>query len=87
MKITLIRTGGLLPITKKADGEVDLSEDEMQSLLETIKTSDNAGEARDKTGYLINYNAETLPIDWDKIPAEHIKTFEDLKDNLAIVKK
>ena len=87
MKITLIRTGGLLPITKEAEKEVDLSEDEMQSLLETIKTNDEPGEARDKTSYLINYNAETLPINWDKIPAEHIKTFEHLKDNLTIVKK
>jgi hypothetical protein len=87
MKITLIRTGGLLPIIKKAEGEVNLNEAEMQLLLETIKTSDDAGEARDKTGYLINYNAETLPINWEKIPAEHMKTFEVLKDNLAIVKK
>jgi hypothetical protein len=84
MKITLIRKGGIIPITKKAEQEVSWSEEEIQSLIDEIKKNDEPGIARDSTNYLLNCNNETFAIDWDKIPGEYIKTFENLKDNLAI---
>jgi len=87
MKINLIRTGGFIPVTKKAEQEVDWSEEEVQLLIDAIKTGEAPGHARDKAGYHINYNAETFSIDWEKIPAKYITTFEELKDKLAIVKK
>jgi len=87
MKINLIRTGGFIPVTKKAEQEVDWSEEEVQSLIDAIKTGEGTGQARDKTGYHISYNAEFFPIEWEKIPVKYITTFEELKDKLAIVKK
>jgi hypothetical protein len=87
MKIILIRTGGFIPMTKKAEQEVSWSEPEIQALLDEIKTDAEPGQARDKTGYLINYKAETFPIDWGKIPAKYLATFEEMKDKLVISKK
>ncbi|MCW3115594.1 MAG: hypothetical protein JWR18_3990 [Segetibacter sp.] len=86
MRITLIRNGGIIPMTKKAEKDVDWSEDEMKGLLKTIKNDEDAGEKRDASGYQVVYNAATHSIDWDKIPAKYKKTFEELKDNLKIVK-
>jgi len=85
MKITLVRTGGFIPITKKSEKEVDWTDDEFKLLVSTIKT-DGRGAARDNTSYLIKSKAGTFPIDWGKIPAKYVDTFEELKDNLAIVK-
>ena len=74
-------------MTKKAEKEVDWTEDEMQELLKTIKTGDEGpGQARDATGYHLTSGAGTFSIDWDKIPGKYKKTFEDLKDNLKFVK-
>jgi hypothetical protein len=87
MLITLIRTGGFIPITKKAEKEVDWSESEMRQLLDQIEKKDEGpGQARDATEYQLMYNAGTFSIDWDKIPAKYKKMFDELKDNLAIVK-
>ena len=88
MQITLLRTGGIIPITKKAEKEVDWSEDEMNELLSHIKLeSDDPGQARDATGFHLKNNAGTVPIDMEKVPAKYKKAFEELKDNLKIVKK
>ncbi|MCW3105899.1 MAG: hypothetical protein JWQ09_405 [Segetibacter sp.] len=87
MQITLIRTGGIIPITKKAVKDVDWSEEEMRELLKVIKNEEEGpGQERDATGYQLMYNAGTFSIDWEKIPAKYKKTFEELKEKLAIVK-
>jgi hypothetical protein len=87
MLITLFRTGGIIPMTKKAEKDVDWTEDEMRELLKTIETGEEGpGQKRDATGYQLMYNAGTFSIDWEKIPAKYMKTFEDLKDNLKIEK-
>jgi site-specific recombinase XerC len=86
MRITLTRTGGVIPITKKAEKEVDWKEDEIKKLIERIKTKDNPGSMRDNTTYELSYHAGTFPVDMEKIPAKYKKMFDDLKDNLKIVK-
>lgn len=86
MHLTLIRTGGIIPMTKKAEKEVDWSEDELKGLLKTIKNNEGPGEKRDVSEYQLMYDAGIHPIDWEKIPAKYKKTFDELKDNLRIVK-
>ena len=67
MKITLLRTGGIIPMTKKAEKEVDWSKEEMKELLSNIRTGDEgAGENRDATEYQLSYNTETFSIDWQR---------------------
>jgi hypothetical protein len=84
MKITLLRTGGLLPITKKAEQEVKWTEEEITSLLNLIKANDQPGQARDNTNYTLKYSAGTFPIQWEKIPAEYLETFNGLKEKLMV---
>lgn len=87
MHITLLRTGGIIPVTKKAEKEVEWSDEEMKELVKTIKNdAADPGQKRDATGYLLINNAGTFHIDLEKVPAKYKKTFEELKDNLKIEK-
>jgi hypothetical protein len=87
MRITLLRTGGILPLTKKAERDVSWSEEEMEDLVKKIKIDEEGpGQTRDATTYLLKYKAKTFSIEWHKIPAKYKRTFEDLKENLKVVK-
>ncbi len=87
MKIELIRTGGIIPITKKAEQEVDWSDEDVREIINHIKAeSDSPGSMRDSTSYHLNYNAGSFPIDIEKVPAKYKETFEELKNNLKITK-
>lgn len=86
MKITLIRTGGIIPVTKKAAKEVDWNEKDLDKLITVIKADDKPGEMRDNTQYQLMYNEQSIPVDLERIPKKYEKTFEGLKDNLKIVK-
>lgn len=85
MRVTLLRTGGIIPMTKKAEKNVDWTSDELSKLIKVIKNEDS-NQKRDATAYQLKYDAGTFSIDWEKIPAKYKKTFEELKDNLVIVK-
>jgi hypothetical protein len=88
MLIKLIRTGGLLPIKKEAELEVDWSQAELDKIVNTIKNETSGpGSMRDATNYLLRYDGETVGINWDKIPVKYLRTFEELRDRLAIVKR
>lgn len=87
MQITLLRTGGIIPMTKKAEKDVSWSEQEAQELMKTIGIENyKPGESRDATGYQLTLNNETIAIDWEKIPLKYQKTFEELKDSLKPVR-
>lgn len=87
MLITLLRFGGIIPITKKAEKEVDWTDEEMTALLSVIKDDDAGHEnKRDVTGYELKYNAGTFSINMEKVPAKYKKIFDDLVDDLVIVK-
>lgn len=86
MEITLIRTGGMIPVIKKAAKEVDWNEKDLDKLVSLIKADDKPGEMRDNTQYQLMYNEQAVPVDLERIPKKYKKTFESLKDNLQIVK-
>lgn len=87
MEINLLRTGGIIPILKKATKEVDWSENEIEELLDSIRiANDDPGRMRDNNQYQLLYNDKTFSIDLEKIPPKYKKAFENLKDNLQIVK-
>jgi hypothetical protein len=87
MRITLKRTGGIIPITKKAEKEVDWSEEEVKELLHHAKADEGPGESRDSTAYQLMVDAAAFSINLEKIPKKFLKVFEDLKDNLKIEKR
>jgi len=86
MKIKLIRTGGFLPVTKVAETEVDLSENEMNRLLEAIKPDPSARRIKDGNYYEITVGSNSCPVDMDKVPKEYKNLFSKLKSDLKILK-
>ena len=87
MLITLSRTGGIIPITKKADAEVDWTHNQMEELLKAIKKEGEVpGEQRDATSYELQYKGETFPVNLEKVPDLYKKTFDNLKEDLKISK-
>jgi hypothetical protein len=83
MRITLLRTGGFIPITKKAETEVNWSNEEMEKLMDKIRIEDDEpGNKRDATSYQLMYDGGTCPIDIEKVPPEYRSTFDELKNNL-----
>lgn len=88
MHVTLIRTGGIIPITKKAETDVDWTEKEMNGLLQAISSRGGGpGLSRDAMNYQLITDAGTISIDLEKVPAKYKKTFEELKDKLTVVKR
>ncbi len=86
MEITLIRTGGIIPMLKKAKKEINWSKKELEELINTIKADDKPGKMRDNTQYQLMYNDQAYSIDLEKIPPKYKKAFDSLKDNLQIMK-
>lgn len=75
-------------MTKKAEKDVDWSEDELNSLLNAIGIEKHSpGLTRDASSYSLQADGRTVPIDWDKIPDKYKKAFEEMKDNLKIEKQ
>lgn len=86
MQITLIRTGGIIPVTKKADTHVNWSEEEVKEVRSCLEIKSEDGMLRDNTSYTLSYNDESFAVDLNRLPAKYKKTFDDLKDHLKIVK-
>ncbi len=88
MKVTLLRTGGIMPMLKKATKEVNLSEKEMNELIDCIRVEiDNQGKMRDSTLHQLIFNNQTFSVDLEKVPQKFKKTFDSLRDSLQIVKQ
>jgi hypothetical protein len=66
---------------------VGWSDQEIRELLEAIKDEEGPGQKRDATGYEVKYKGETFPVNLEKIPPSYKSIFDDLKENLQIVKK
>lgn len=86
MKIKLIRTGGFIPVTKVAETEADLSENDMKRLLEAIKPDLSARRIKDGNYYEITVGSSSSPVDMDKVPNEYKDLFSKLKSDLKILK-
>jgi hypothetical protein len=86
MKIKLIRTGGLLPVTKVAETEVYLSETEIIRLLDAIKPDPAARHIKDGNYYEITIGTSSSPVDMNNIPNEYKDLFSKLKGELKIMK-
>jgi hypothetical protein len=87
MKIKLIRTGGFIPITKAAETEVNISDQEMASLLVTIKHDQAAPRIKDGNYYELKVGSDSTPVDLEKVPDEFKDLFSKLKSELKIIKQ
>jgi len=86
MKVKLIRTGGFIPITKMAETEVTLSEQELASLMVIIKPDPAAPRIKDGNYYELTVGNSSTPVDLEKVPDEYKALFSKLKSELRITK-
>ncbi len=86
MKIILWRTGGIIAMVKKAEKEVTLSASELHELNSCLQPPAQNEQMRDNNEYRVTINEKSFSIDWKKIPDKFKPIFNDLKDNLQIVK-
>jgi hypothetical protein len=86
MKIKLIRTGGFLPITKEAEADVNLSDKQVNQLLEIIQPDRIASPIKDGHYYLLSIGTNRTPVDLEKVPEEYKALFSKLKGDLKIIK-
>lgn len=86
MKIKLMRTGGFIPLTKAAETDVNLSENEVVRLLEIIQPDPAAHRIKDGTYYELTIGTRSAAVDLDKVPQEYQELFSKLKNDLKIIK-
>jgi hypothetical protein len=86
MIIKLIRTGGLIPLTKTAETDIEISDQELSALLEKIQTPSNAPRIKDGTTFSIVAGSKTIAVDLDKVPPKFQALFSKLKNDLKITK-
>jgi len=87
MEIKLKRSGGIIAAKKEAAKKVDWSDKDLQQLIKLIKRKEEPlTRGRDTTGYFLEVNDQSVPIDLDKIPDAYKAVFESLKNNLKPVK-
>jgi hypothetical protein len=87
MKIRLIRTGGFIAVTKAAETDINLSDKELISLLEVIRTDPEASRIKDGHYYELKVGENSTPVDLDKVPEKFNSLFTKLKSDLRIIKK
>ena len=86
MKIKLIRTGGFIPVTKTSETEVNISDDEIVSLLEVIRADPAAPRIKDGNQYELKIGNISTSVDLDKVPEKYNSLFTKLKSNMKILR-
>ncbi len=87
MKITLVRSGGFIPLKKQAETEVNWTEDEIVLLRNAVQpSSPKPGNIRDGIDYRLQYDDKSFVIDWQKIPTKYKAVLEKLKGKLTVEK-
>ena len=86
MKIKLIRTGGFIPITKEVETEVNLTDKEMDRLLQVIQRDPVSPRIKGGSYYELTVGSSSTPVDLEKVPDEYKAIFSKLKSDLKIVK-
>ena len=86
MKIKLIRSGGFIPVIKAAEADVDISVREMEGLLEIIHHDPAAPKLKDGNSWELTIGRKSIAVDLEKVPDEYKAIFDQLKNDLKIVK-
>ena len=86
MKIKLIRTGGFIPITKAVETEVNMTDKEMDRLLQVIQRDPVSPRIKDGSYYELTVGSSSSPVDLEKVPDEYKSIFNKLKSDLKFIK-
>lgn len=86
MKIKLIRTGGFLPVTKAAEAEVEMSEDELAHLIRAIETGPAEPRIKDGSYWELSAGSTVTTVNLEKVPEKFKPLFIKLKEELRVIK-
>lgn len=86
MKIRLIRTGGLIPVKKAAETDLDITDRELRRLIEKIRYDLKGYRVKDANYYELSVGSQSTPVDLEKVPAEYKELFTRLKAEMKIIK-
>lgn len=88
MKIKLVQSGGLLPVTKEAVTDVDWTKEESKKFLNEIAADDKkkSSQVRDGIDHTIEIDNKEVSVDLEKVSGKYAEVFDHLKKNLKIVK-
>jgi hypothetical protein len=87
MKITLTRTGGFIPITKKATTEVNWSANDIDAIVASAGIfPGNEPQLRDGFYYTLETGDRQFAINPDKVPPAYQTVINGLIKNLVIIK-
>jgi hypothetical protein len=88
MKIKLVQSGGLLPVTKEAVTDVDWTNEESEKILSQIAVDDSkkSSQVRDGIDHTIEINNKEVTVNLEKASGKYAEVFDHLKKNLKIVK-
>jgi hypothetical protein len=86
MKIKLTRTGGFIPVTKTAETDISLTDQELGRLIEIIKHDTSGYRVKDGTYYELSFGSRSTTVDLDKVPEKYKDLFTKLKADLKIKK-
>ena len=88
MKIKLVQSGGLLPVTKEAVTDVDWTNEESENILNEIAVGDNQKSSlvRDGIDHTIEINNKEVTVNLEKASGKYAEVFDRLRKNLKIVK-
>jgi hypothetical protein len=86
MKIKLIRTGGFIPVTKAAEADVDISEDELAHLIKAIKAGPAEPRIKDGNYWELSAGSIVTTVNLEKVPEKFKPLFIKLKEDLRVIK-
>lgn len=73
-------------MTKVAETDINLSNRELLSLLEVIRTDPAAYKVKDGHCYELKVGESSTPVDLDKVPEKFNSLFTKLKSEMKIIK-
>ena len=71
---------------KAAEADVDISVREMAELLEIIQHDPAAPRIKDGNSWELTVGRRSIPVDLEKVPDEYKAIFDQLKNDLKIIK-
>ncbi len=88
MKIKLIQTGGILPVTREATTQVDWTAEESEAMLKkiTLSPGEITAQVRDGMDHILEIDGKEVSVDITKAAGKFAAVLGDLKSNLKIVK-
>lgn len=88
MRLKLIQTGGFAGLTKSSQKEIDLTEQEVEDLVNSLAREDNPGPARDAINHiLVIDDGQRIPFSPEALQGKWKLTIDQMLSDLKYEKR